>query len=160
MEGPALLPDELKRELARRGEEDGFRANPDPSHGDKIYSRLSATGYITIVPAKGHAWNVQLTELGKKAAGERFEHLQTTDCDAWDVPVDMATVESVDVMGIVEDGVNAKVEAYIWFALTPVALAFKKQDPTFRVESEETGGSFDERKEFEFVKYDDGWRIK
>jgi hypothetical protein len=133
--------------------------NTDPIEHDKIYRLLSDTGHITIAPVKDHVWTVQLTDLGKKVAGEQFSHLQGTDCDAWVVPIDMATVDSVDIMGIVEDGVNAKIESAVWYVLTPVALAIRERDPTFSPNWKD-GDRYLELRKFDFVKYDDGWRAK
>jgi hypothetical protein len=128
---------------------------PDPVQSDKVYAVLSATGYITIRPIKEHVWNVELTNRGKEVAGRGIFPTKTIDCDAWEVPITLEKFDSANVSGIVEDGADAKVEVDLRYVLTPVALAIMKQDPTFSTSLGSLG-----HKTFNFVKYDDGWRIK
>jgi hypothetical protein len=140
------------------GLELGLGATPDPVQHDHIYDALSSTGYITIQPIKEHVSKVDLTALGKTVAGTPFSETHATDCDASKVHITLATLKSVDITGIVEDGINAKVNAYLWYDLTPVALAITKQYPNFY--KWEFSDSYSERGVFDFVKYDDGWRIQ
>jgi hypothetical protein len=126
---------------------------------------------------KPHVWDVQLTERGlKDVEGGRYAHEHKNDCDQWKVSFPQAKVDHVDVTGIVEDGVHAKVGAIIAFALTPVGVAFIKLlpalggDNTNKLIDAQTARKYLDQQSpkddafakrnatFEFEKYDDGWK--
>jgi hypothetical protein len=79
--------------------------------------------------------------------------------------------DHLDVIGIVEDGVHAKVDASLTFVATTVWLAVAKQIPLNR---EKFGGTAQflgdllsgkaetktvKQETFAFDKYDDGWKL-
>ncbi|MGA2725712.1 MAG: hypothetical protein ABSG79_25295 [Bryobacteraceae bacterium] len=98
----------------------------DPVANSKEDALLSTTGYVTLRPVKKHVWEVELTQLGNQAAGEKYAHTQKTDCDAWYVQFPLSKYDHLDVTGIVEDGVHAKVDVLLTFVITPVGLAVRK----------------------------------
>jgi hypothetical protein len=82
----------------------------DPAQSDPATAALSATGYLTVRPVKKHVWDVELTESGRQSiAGEKYGHEKKGDCDQWQVTIPLAQYDHLDVTGIVEDGVHAKV---------------------------------------------------
>jgi hypothetical protein len=92
-------------------------------------SILSAAGYITVRQIKDHSWDVELTELGNRSIVTtmgKYGHTQKTDCDFWQVSFELSKFNHLDVTGIVEDGVHAKVDALLTFIITPVGMAARK----------------------------------
>lgn len=102
------------------------RTNYDPVQSDKEDAVLLATGYITTRSIKKNVWDVELTQLGQQALGSKYGHTQKVDCDDWQVEFPLSKYDHLDVTGIVEDGVHARVDATFTFVITPVGLAVRK----------------------------------
>lgn len=94
---------------------------------NKTYAVLSNTGYITIQPVKNHVWDVEPTRQGNGSIGAKYGHTQKTDCDEWQVEFVMAKFDHLDIIGIVEDGVHAKVDTLLAYKITPIGLAVMRQ---------------------------------
>jgi len=150
---------------------------------------LSATGYLTVLPIKKHVWDVELTELGKRSvSGKKYGHEQKGNCDEWQVTIPLSKYDHLDVTGIVEDGVHAKVDASLTFVILPVGLAVRTVAPAaiLTADTKTYGEKFAQNflnhsltvllgddlvdtppdkdryvKEatFAFDKYDDGWKL-
>jgi hypothetical protein len=160
----------------------------DPVESDDSTAVLSATGYMTIRAIKTHVWDVELTELGNQSvAGDKYAHEQKGDCDQWQVTIPLAKYDHLDVTGIVEEGVHAKVDASLTFVITPVGLAVRKVAPgiIFEIDKKMYGEKlaqdfrddnvkrllgddlvytpsdkdrYIKQVTFQFEKYDDGWK--
>jgi hypothetical protein len=90
-------------------------------------SVMSSAGYITTRQVKKNVWDVELTQLGQQALdGPKYGHKQETDCDEWQVDFPLSKYDHLDVTGIVEDGLHAKVDASLTFVITPVGAAVRK----------------------------------
>jgi hypothetical protein len=154
------------------------------------YPMLADTGYLRIKLLKNHVWRVELTELGKKSiAGEPYAHKQSgDDCDQWQVSMPLSNFDHLDVTGVLEEGVHAKVDVSFTFAITPAGMAIrqvadkyvfandKKQfgdklahdflpDNLKRLLGDElvyappSQNTFVMRGSVTFNKYDDGWKV-
>ena len=164
-----------------------YISNYDPVESDFGAAVLSTTGYITLRPVKKHVWEVELTQLGKQAAGEKYAHTLAADCDEWQIEFVTSKYDHLDVTGIVEDGVHAKVEASVTFVITPVGMAARKvaSAVVFDIDKRKFGEHFAhgaltgrieellgddlayaapdkdayvKQATFTFEKYDDGWK--
>jgi hypothetical protein len=160
----------------------------DPVENSKEEAVLSATAYVTLRPVKKHVWDVELTQLGHQAAGEKYAHTQKPDCDAWYVQFPLSKYDHLDVTGIVEDGVHAKVDASLTFVITPVGLAVRKVASSVILETDtktygeklaqdflsnnmttllgddlvyapQDADRYVKQATFAFEKYDDGWKV-
>jgi hypothetical protein len=100
----------------------------DPVEDDTDNAVLAAAGYLTVRPIKPHVWDVQLTNLGAQANSTegKYGHQQNTDCDDWQVSLPLSRYDHLEVTGIVEDGVHAKVDANLTYVITALGLAVKK----------------------------------
>lgn len=101
----------------------------DPVQFDTDDAMLSATGYLTVGAIKKYVWDVQLTELGNQnivGAMGKYAHKQDIDCDSWQVTFSLSQYDHLDITGIVEDGVHAKVDITLTFRITPVGMAVRK----------------------------------
>lgn len=100
----------------------------DPVESGAEYPMLAATGYLTVTPVRKHVWRVELTDLGKKSiAGQPYAHKQNgTDCDQWQVTLPLAKFDHVEVTGVLEEGVHAKVQIAAVFTITQVGLDARK----------------------------------
>jgi hypothetical protein len=166
-----------------------YPPNYDPVEWDKTTAVLSATGYVTVHPIKQRVWDVELTELGTHSiSGEKYAHNQRGDCDDWQVTIPLCKYDHLDVTGIVEEGVHAKVDATLTFVITPVGMAVRKSAPTkvFEVNKKIFGEEmahkflsndletllgddliyapldkdrYFKKAVFAFEKYDDGWKL-
>ena len=137
------------------------------------YSPLQRIGAITVEKtAQPLVYNVALTDLAKQAAGEVYdrETFEST-CDLSQVNIIVAKYDRVKVTGIVQEGVAAKVDALICRKLSPFGEKFlqfpeKERGPllsnsfSLGYRWEEEGGDYCLPDEFQFQKYDDGWRLK
>lgn len=161
----------------------------DPVESDVTTAVLSATGYLAVRPVKKHVWSVELTERGNHSiTGEKYGHEQNGECDEWQVTVPLSRYDHLDVTGILEDGVHAKVDASLIFIITPVGLAVRKVAPTLMLEIDKKAygeklandflsgrltsllgddliytppdkDRYVKQVTFTFDKYDDGWKI-
>ena len=154
------------------------------------YPVLSSTGYITIQQIKKHAWRVELSERGRKSiAGEPYGHKQNgDDCDQWQVSMPLAKYDHMDITGILEEGVHAKVDLAIVFAITQAGMDARRvaDKYVFELDKKKYGESLAQsflsdnvksllgddvafappsartyvnRASVTFNKYDDGWKI-
>lgn len=83
---------------------------------DNEWAVFSATGCITIRPIRKNVYDVELTQLGTGTIdGLKYAHRETADCDEWQVSFVLSKFDSLDVTGIVEDGVHAKVDTSMSF---------------------------------------------
>jgi hypothetical protein len=169
--------------------------NYDPTfdYGNAV---LSATGYVTIRPVRRHVWEVELTQLGDRSVdqlvmgdGGKYAHDKEGDCDSWQIDFALSKYDHLDVTGILEDGIHAKVETSTTFVVTPVGLAVRKQAESVIVEvhrrvfgdnvatpqysrervkamlgdlfnSPPDADRYVKYGSFTFVKFDDGWRVQ
>jgi hypothetical protein len=137
------------------------------------YSPLQRIGAITVeTTAQPLVYNVVLTDLAKRTAGKAYDHetFEST-CDLSHVNIIVAKYDRVKVTGIVQQGVTAKVDALICRKLSPFGEKFlqfpEKERGSLLSNSfnlgyrwEEEGGDYCLLDEFQFQKYDDGWRLK
>jgi len=160
----------------------------DPVQDSPDYAVLSAAGAVTISRLRDHLWRVELTDLGKLASGRQYRHIRSATCDASQVALSLAKYDHTDIIGIVEEGVHATVEANVIHELTPVGLRVKREaaDAIFALDKRTLGEkmaravqdnrlagvlhddlrnmavddtSYTVRHSFKFTKYDDGWRL-
>jgi hypothetical protein len=175
--------------LVRVGTICGVSDYYDPVQSRSEYIVLSAAGYLTIRPVRlrgrKSVWDVELTESGRKTiGGEKYGHEQNGDCDEWQVTIPTAKYDHLDVTGIVEEGVHARVEAAQIFVITPAGMAVRKFASKIYGNRMKLGNEFlsDDherltnllgeelayappsadryviRGSFTFEKYDDGWK--
>jgi hypothetical protein len=161
----------------------------DPVETDYATQVLAATGYMVVRPVKKHVWDVELTDRGNQSvAGEKYAHEQKGECDQWQVTIPLAKYDHLDVTGIVEEGVHAKVDASFTFVITPVGMAArqvasdiifeadkKRYDETLAhsflesdvkqflgedlVHTPPNKDRYIKQATFQFEKYDDGWKV-
>lgn len=112
------------------------QTNYDPVEFDKGDAVLLATGYITTRSIKKNVWQVELTQLGQQALGSKYAHTQKPDCDDWQVEFPLSKYDHLNVTGIVEDGVHAKVDASLTFVITPVGRSVMKVASVVVLETE------------------------
>jgi hypothetical protein len=166
-----------------------YQTNYDPVQYNAESAVLSKTGYVTIRPVKRHVWDVELTDIGRQSlAGEKYAHEQKGDCDQWQVTIPLAKYDHVDVTGIVEEGVHARVDTAITFVVTPVGMAVRRVASNVVLElDKKTYGEklahdflsdkvrsllgddlvylpinidrYIKNASFPFDKYDDGWKV-
>jgi hypothetical protein len=169
---------------------EGFSKDYDPVEAGAEYSVLAATGYVTVQPIKKHVWRVELSESGKKGiAGEPYAHKQNgNDCDQWQVSIPLSRLDHLDVTGVLEEGVHAKVDVSFTFAITQVGMDARKVAEKYVLEADTKkfgeklahdflpnsltsllGGdvalsppsekTYIKRGSVMFDKYDDGWKL-
>jgi len=166
-----------------------YSSTYDPVESSDSTAVLSATGYMTVRPIKAHVWDVELTEIGNQSvAGEKYGHDQKGECNQWQVTIPLANYDHLDITGIVEEGVQARVDASFTFIITPVGMAARKvatplefgilkkmfgesfakrfQDDYVKrllgedlVRTEPDKDRYIKKATFKFDKYDDGWKV-
>lgn len=151
---------------------------------------LSAMGLITIRAIQRHVWDLEPTSIGKQFMQEPYAHSTEFNCDYWVAAFTTSKFHHMQIIGIVEEGVHARVDASLSYAITPFGAALMKQasDILFQKNKKEhnwddnlTRGHADYEleklmgdlaeyprnakmyvvsKSFTFEKYDDGWKLK
>jgi hypothetical protein len=147
----------------------------DPIARRQSYALLKQLGAVTIEATDfKHAYQITLTDVGKKwVDGSPYSHTQKQHCDEWQVDLPVANVIGVQVTGIQQEGVHAKVDASLCRKLTPLGETLKAQNLT---DNQQVllglGTGFldsyhfvrpNEYCEFDsvmFNKYRDGWRAE
>jgi hypothetical protein len=82
----------------------------DPVGADPNYSVLAEAGYISIRKITTYLSEVQLTERGRQAVGDKYGHTQKADCDSWQVNIPLTQYDHLEVTGIVEEKLQARVD--------------------------------------------------
>jgi hypothetical protein len=160
----------------------------DPVGTNGEYPALAAAGFIITKPIKKDVWSVELTDKGKKSIdGEPYGHRTGIDCDQWQVTMPLSRFDHIEVTGIVEDGVHAKVDVdstftilQAGFDLKPIAEKYirEAQSKTIRpkflgdstsselhsfigdiADTEPSANFFVKHGSVSFTKYDDGWKL-
>ena len=77
---------------------------------DPTYAMLVANGYITTGFVKPFVSYVLLTPLGDNATdGPEYAHQENLDCDEWQVSLNLAKYDHLEITSILENGVHANV---------------------------------------------------
>ena len=100
--------------------------NYDPVENNEDTAVLVAAGFITMRPIRPHVWDVALTPSGNQAVSAKYAHTQKPDCDKWQVTFALSRYDHVEVTGILEEGIHARVDADLTYAITPVGLATRR----------------------------------
>jgi len=149
-----------------------LQMNPDILKDASLhYLPMMNLGIIAIqTTGTPKTFKVTLTDAGRQAMdGEPYGHNVTKRCDQWQVDLKVAPLHHVQVTGIAQEGITAKVNATVCRKLTAFGEKFIAQpDDTLRMFHWDTleklgikdGEVYCDHQTLVFRKYDDGWRIE
>jgi uncharacterized membrane protein len=107
--------------------------------------------------------NLQKVEMSE---GPVQIYTQRGDCNYWQVTFPISRYDNIEVTGIVEDGIHAKVDVSTLFVITPLGMDLKKQTSASGVLFDDLANTLADKNSYAtiqgtvpFEKYYDGWKI-